>query len=178
MIETLKIFIVGKELINKNEIANILCDNDDNLTVARRFTTIEAEVNSNNYYLCPEDVFIGYKNNAFLLVQSSEDNNHKGITMDEFYNSDVVTMTIEEFNEIPNGVLRRNNILVIWLDTKKKNMRILDVELMQTKHFIERLNFVKYMYFLDDESAEVAGVIKEYYQGSPKAQKSLLEEYS
>lgn len=178
MNKPLKIFIVGSDRVNKMQLAEHMCTLNDNLTIARRFTTIEAEVNLQNYLLCNEDVFIGYKNNAFLIVNPLKEENFSGIAIDEMYNSDLIVLDIKEFNEISNSILRKNNILVVWLDSKRtKNMRTLDIELAETNHFIDRLNFVKYMYFLDEDPDYIIDVINNYMNGTPKEQKQLLEEF-
>ena len=116
-----KIFIVSidKE-ISLNTSKKIVEYNDD-LSIIPIFST-DAEYKDElndfyTYYLDVNVVNLAYKNNSLLYVITSNYISY-GITLDDFYNNDVAFMNIEEYNNIPDVIFDKYNILTIWIDFK------------------------------------------------------------
>ena len=86
-------------------------------------------------------------------------------------------MTIEQFNLISDKFINENNILVIWLD-ESNNHKISKDEMIEINYMQERLNNMKYLYFLNDSHKKICSVILEYLDSDEDRQQQLLEEYS
>jgi hypothetical protein len=90
--------------------------------------------------------------------------------MDEYYNSDIFCMTIEEFLNISES--RLSNVLIIWLDcinidkTLQHNVKI----------FINTLESLDYLYFNENDNDKILEVIKEYLNADNNIKKQILEE--
>lgn len=177
---TTKIFITGLEKIDKLVFAKAIVVIDDDLSISQRFTN-DIEYKDSPYdeyifYLDSADVDISYKNNAFLFITAS-DMLYTGITLDSFYNEDVFCMNICEFNNVPDYIFEINDILVVWLDTKiqMKDKDNLD-EIMGIKHFVEKIEKLNVLYFLDETPEKVAQVVLEYLESDAEGKERILEE--
>lgn len=176
----LKIFIVGDESIDKLEIAKRLCEKNDDLSIAPKFTSDlsfkDINYNDHLYYMDNTEVDLSYKNNAFLCI-----NTHgyisTGITLDSFYNNDVFYLDINEFNSISDYILYSHDSLVIWVDSKKT--RTNDEEAVTTvNHFMERLHNLLSMYFLDEDINYIVDTIIRYLTVSFEERQEILQENS
>lgn len=162
----IKILITGIEEINKMNIAKKLEQNNDDLKICPIFTTDkkykDIELNEDNiYYMDPLTVNLSYKNNSIFYVVSTDEIS-RGVTMDDYYNGDIVCLSIEEFNTIPQKLLNDDNILIIWLDTKKRKMILSESYLHEVKYFQDAIEDMNYMYFLDDDENEIVDEILKY----------------
>ena len=179
----LKFFIVGETGINKEEIVDLLelnNTNDQLFKVAQIFTTDIDEANQKYwYYITNEDLNICYKNNAILFIKTIINKSY-GITLESFYDSNILFMDTENFNNISNKIfLGNDDIIVIWLDTKNHNKTDIKKEINETNYLIEKLESsnIRYLYFLDTNKIEIMDVIVEYMLHQEK-RFELLEKYS
>ena len=175
-----KIIILGAKNINKFDLAKLLIDKDEELDLAPIFST--NDIYKDKYsieikYLSPEDITIGYKNNAFLYVSSDKDYISSGITLDDVDNSDILCMNISDFNNISNIIFSKYNFLIIWLDTKyrDKNYNIKE-DIVETKYLIEKLDYFNYMYFLDEDYEDISDIIIKYLKSSEEEKEKILNE--
>lgn len=178
---TTKIFITGLEKIDKIIVAKAIVNLDDDLSISQRFTNDvsykDSPYDEYVFYLDSADVDISYKNNAFLFI-TANDMMYTGITLDSFYNEDVFCMNIQEFNNIPDYIFEINDILVVWLDTKINSSKDKDNkdEIMATKHFLEKIEKLCVLYFLDEDESDIANVVLEYLEGDEETKQRILEE--
>ena len=182
----LKFFIVGETGINKEEIIDLLEMNNDSddseqmFKIAKIFTTDYDEANQKYwYYISNEDLNICYKNNAILFIKTIVNKSY-GITLESFYDSNILFMDTENFNNISNKIFLGNDELVlVWLDTKNHDKKNIKKEINETNYLIEKIESsnINYLYFLDTNKIEIMDVIAEYMLHEDKRQE-LLEKYS
>lgn len=181
MINT-KVIITGSCLVDKLSIAKELIKKDDDLSIAMTFTSDKEYKDKPNdnyiYFMDSSEIDLAYKNNVLFYV-STENYVSNGITMDSLYNDDIFCLSIKDFNNISNNIFNSKlyEIIVIWVDSKftEKTPEVLE-DIRETKYLIERLNSVKYMYFLDEKPEDISDVIIEYINGDELIQAKLLEE--
>ena len=176
----MKILITVIDLTKNLYIAKKLININDDLSIASSFTSDELykDKKSENYieFLDANTINLSYKNNAFLYVHT-ENYISTGITLDEFYNNDVICVTNKNFNKIINDIFNNNDCLVIWIDTKKhKNVNISE-EIIEINYLEKTLSNLKYLYFLDEKEDDIINVINKYIKSSEEIKKNLLEEY-
>lgn len=176
----IKFLIVGENNIDKKKVVKLLLNNKDLFNVANYFTTNEEESNKEfHYYLSNKELHICYKNNALLFIKTLLYDSY-GITLDSFYESNLIFMNTEDFNNISNKIFLSNNeLIIIWLDTKNHDHRRLKKEMKESTYLLEKINEInlKYLYFLDIPEIEVMDVIVEYLKNS-ESREELLEKYS
>lgn len=177
--KNIKIIITGIKTIDKTVIAKRLVEIDDSLTIIPHFTSdteMKDSLSEFEYFLDTNTIHLAYKNNSIMTVYT---NNYisDGITIDDFYNNDICYMTIEQFNLISDKFINENNILVIWID-ESGNHKLSKDEMVEISYMQERLNSMKYLYFLNDSHKNICNVILEYLNADEDRQQQLLEEYS
>lgn len=174
-----KIFITGSNKIDKMQYAKALINVDDDLSISQVFTNDESFKDSTNeyvYYLNPTDIDLSYKNNAFLFI-NAKDMIYNGITFDSFYNEDIFCVGIDELNSIPDYIFEYNDTLIIWVDTKINGRDTTnEQDIFATKHFIEKLNSLNVLYFLDETPEDVAKTILCYLEGDADTKQKILDE--
>lgn len=179
-----KILIVGSSTIDKMKIAERLTEYDDSLKIAYTFTSDlnyqQMKKDNNNihiYYNDNENINLDYKNNSLLYIHSSETSSY-GVTIDEFYNSDIVVLDTLNFNTISDKILNNNDILIVWIDTKfdKKN----SINFKETKFLMDRIYKYPYMYFMcTDPVDSICDPIIQYLSAdSLLVKREILEENS
>lgn len=126
------------------------------LDIANNFTTMEPARHFVKF--SSDEVVLAYKNNALLYSFSKEDN-HIGITMDEFYNKDVFCMNIDGFNNIAEN--RLENVLVIWLDTPTTHID--SFTSYTIRQLQQTLESVTYMYF-NEPFETICEIVGNYIQ--------------
>lgn len=173
----IKIFIV---CLNKDislKISKDILKEDDDLTIIPIFSTDQSfkdEINENYiYYLSSNIVNLSYKNNSLLYILTNNYISY-GITLDDFYNNDIAFMNIEEYNNIPDVIFNKHNILTIWIDSKK-HQSINNKINIELKYFNERIKNVDYMYFMEDDT-NIYDTIIEYVEGDENKRLELLKE--
>jgi hypothetical protein len=103
--------------------------------------------------------------------------------MDSFYNDDIFTMSMCEFNNISDSIFKNenNDIVVIWLDTdyNKNNDNILE-DVRESGFLQQRLNEgnIKYLYFFNENEDSILKVIFNYLYGTEEDRKEILIENS
>jgi len=176
----IKFLIVGENSIDKKRIVKLLMSNEGLFNVANYFSTNKEEANKEfYYYLSNQDLHICYKNNAILFVKTILFNSY-GITLDSFYENNVIFMNTEDFNNISNKIFLSNNeLIVIWLDTKNHEHNDIKKEIQESSYLLEKIenDNLKYLYFLDKPDIEIMDVICEYLQNE-ESRNELLEKYS
>ena len=175
----IKIIITGIKDIDKSIIAKRLVEIDDSLTIIPHFTNdpdMKENTSEFEYFLDTNTIHLAYKNNSIMTVYT---NNYlsDGITIDDFYNNDICYIMIEKFNLISEKFINENNILVVWLDESNKH-KISKQEMTEIGYMQERLNNMKYLYFLNDSHKNICDVILEYLNSDEDRQEQLHEEYS
>lgn len=176
----MKIIIVGIQNINKIDIAKYIIEHNDEFSIVPSFTSDESykdKISDNYiYYLDPNIIDLSYKNNAFLFVET-KDYISKGVTCDDFYNNDILCVSLEEFNNIIDKELTNNENIIVWVDTKYHDSYNVKKEIRETKYLLERLNNYNYLYFLDETSEYINEIVLKYINGKESVRKYLLEEY-
>jgi len=172
----MKIFLVS---INKDslfDIADNLYKLNEALSISPCFSTdvqYKDTLTYNTYYLDAETIRIAYKNNSLLCVVT---NNYisSGITIDDFYNNDIFIMNIKEYNTIPNKIFNNYDVVTIWIDTKNSS-KISPMDMIEVNFFIERLENLDYLYFLDNEKLIEETIYKFINADEEEKNKILLE---
>lgn len=175
MNDKIKIILISVNSLD-NYIQQLLNDNE-NLILAKKFTTNKEEFENEEYstYLDLKTLNIAYKNNSFLYV-STNDNITHGITMDEYYSSNIMDMNINEFNLISDYLLNED-ILVCWID-KSKVYDFSKLDLNEIRILENRLEHVKYLYFLNCDESEFSSIINKYLIVTDEEKNKMHEEYS
>lgn len=176
----IKFLIVGSNSINKKEIVDMLLINEDLFNIASIFTTEQLDSYPKYYYyLSQNELNICYKNNALLYVKTNEYIS-EGITLDSFYNNNIIFMNTEDFNNIPNKIFTlHDDLVIIWLDSTDHSKDNIQKEIYETNYLLEKINNdnLTYLYFLDTDTIEIMDVIVEYLK-NPQKRKDLIEQYS
>lgn len=172
-----KIFIVCLNKETSLSISKNIIVNNDDLSIMPIFSTdpsYENEINENYiYYLDVNTVNLSYKNNSLLYVMTSNYISY-GITLDDFYNNDIAFMNIEEYNNIPDVIFDKYNVLTLWIDSKKHTY--LDHKMnIELKYFNERIKNYDYMYFMDNDE-NIHSVINNYINANEEDRLNLLKE--
>ena len=174
-----KIFIVcDNKDISLAVCKNIVLNNDEVSIIPTFSTDTEYyhELSENYiYYLDTVNVNLSYKNNALLYIITSNYISH-GITIDDFYNNDIAFMNIEEYNNIPDVLFKKYNILTIWIDTKR-HKSINKKDNIELKYFNERINEYKYMYFLSDD-INIHNIINNYILANETEKENIIKDNS
>lgn len=168
-----------KTLLNTIETTN------DNIVISNKFindiTYKDIENNDRYYYLDNNTINTSIKNNV-VIYATSNINVISGITIDDFYNSNILTMSFSEFNNISTNFLLKhsNDFLIVWVDTKKHdNDIVLKNEIKEVNYLLSKINEhnFKYIYFLDDDVNTISSVINSYYTGDENIKAEILQEY-
>lgn len=175
----IKFLIVGENSIDKRKIVNILLQNEGLFNVAKYFSTNQKDAENEFYYfMSNQELHICYKNNAILFVKTILFDSY-GITLDSFYENNVIFMNTEDFNNISNKIFLSNNELVIvWLDTKNHDNNSIKKEIKESSYLQDKIDndHLKYLYFLDKPEIEIMDVICTYLK-NPEKREELLENY-
>jgi hypothetical protein len=83
-------------------------------------------------------------------------------------------MDINEYNIIPENIFKKYNILTVWVDTKN-NKNITNSDLIEINYFINFINTIDYIYFLEDEY-NISNVIIDYLEGNEEERKQIISE--
>lgn len=172
----LKYFIVSLNKEKSLDVAKQIIAKDDSLSISPIFFTDKEKIISNeNYesYMDVNTINLAYKNNSLLFIKTNQHVSH-GISIDDFYNNDICIMNVEEFNLIPECIFNKNDILVIWIDTKNHS-NLTHNDMIEFKYFNSFLENNSYLYFLDNEP-NISDIVLEYFYGDDQIRKKLLDE--
>lgn len=172
----IKFFLVGVE--HYDDIANKLSLLNDNLNICKKFSTNNSDESLNNsyMYLDTKEVFMAYKNNA-ILYMNNDSNFIDGVLIDDLYNSDILTLTISEFNAISNKIFNELDILIIFIDNAGNAMNK-EISLSDYNYFSERCEEKNMLYFLNESNEIIINTVLSYYLGSEDTRKELLEKFN
>lgn len=177
MDKEIKIIIIGIEDLDVYEYVMQMLEKNNELVAAKKFTTDIEEYNEGKYpiYLDLMNLNLAYKNNALLYV-TTENNISHGVTIDEYYASDIIDMSIKEFNLVADYTFGEN-IIICWLD-KSKVHDYTKLNLNEIRILENRLQELNYLYFLNTTPDEFANIVNKYLNANDDEKKNLLEEYS
>ena len=147
---------------------NRLCD----LRIAERFNSgldIYSKLN-----LDFQEVVMAYKNNAIFSCITSTDNLTTGITMDEYYNSNVIYLSVAELMNVPDHKL--TNCLIVWIDSDKWSCSLEDISIATNMEKI--IHNCDYLYFLKNELDVAVKTICRYIDSDKEERQNILEENS
>lgn len=172
-----KIFIVCLDKDTALNIAKKIIYKDDNLTIAPMFITDKEYSNDANEkyetHLDVNTVNLSYKNNSLLFIKTVKYVS-SGITIDDFYNNDICIMNISEYNLIPENIFKKHNIITIWVDTKN-NKNLSNNDIIEINYFINYINNIDYLYFLEDEP-NIEDIILEYIYADEEIRNEILKD--
>ncbi len=175
----LKFLIVGENSIDKISLIDLLLKNENMFKVAKLFVTNEDKIDDYHYLISNEELNRCYKNNAILYVKTILNKSY-GVTLDSFYENNVIFMNSEDFNNISNKIFLSNNeLILVWLDTKNHDHSRIKKEIKESQYILDKINSdnLKYLYFLDKDNIEIMDVICDYLLHEEKREE-LLENYS
>ena len=120
------------------------------------------------------EVVVAYKNNAIFSCITDADNNTTGITMDEYYNSNIIYLSVAELMNVPDHKL--TNCLIVWIDSDKLSCSTEDISIATNMEKI--IQNCEYLYFLKNELDKVIATICRYIDGDIEERQKILEENS
>lgn len=173
----MKILITGLKTTDKMTLAKKLITENDDLSIAPMFTSDKTyeniQLNDNYiYYMNTIDVNIAFKNNSLFYV-NTDDYVSTGVTLDDYYNNDIILLTINDFNLISPKTLQNEDILIIWLDSKT-NGKISESQLSEVRCFQDELDNYKYMYFLNDDVNVICKIILKFINCRDEEEKNRI----
>lgn len=174
-----KIIILGGDNIDKISLGKFLTRKNEDLELTPVFSSDEKykdKYSEEIKYLSLEEIVRGYKNNAFLYIESNNDNISSGISFDDLDNCDILCMNISNFNSISEITFTKYNFLIIWLDSKfRDNKYNVNNDILETRYLLDKLQYSNYMYFLDEDYDKVSDIILEYLDADENRKKEILE---
>ena len=147
---------------------NRLCD----LKIAERFNSDPDK--EGGISLDFHEVVVAYKNNAIFSCITDIDNKTTGITMDEYYNSSIIYLSVAELMNVPDHKL--TNCLIVWIDSDKLSCSLEDICIATNMEKI--IHNCEYLYFLKNELDTVITTICKYIDGDIEERQNILKENS
>ena len=120
------------------------------------------------------EVVVAYKNNAIFSCITDADNNTTGITMDEYYNSNIIYLSVAELMNVPDHKL--TNCLIVWIDSDKLSCSTEDIFIATNMEKI--IQNCEYLYFLKNELDIVITTVCRYIDSDMEERQNILEENS
>lgn len=145
-----------------------LCD----LKIAERFNS--GTDGQGGIFLDFPEVVVAYKNNAMFSCITDIDNNTTGITMDEYYNSSIIYLSVAELMNVPDHKL--TNCLIVWIDSDKLSCSSEDISIATNMEKI--IHNCEYLYFLKNELDTVISTICKYIDSDIEERQNILKENS
>lgn len=179
-----KFLILGPQKRDLHKIIDAIETKNNNFVICKKFTndiTYKDTENVNGfYYLDNQTLNTSLKNNALLYAVTNEQYT-TGVTVDDFYNSDILYMSIAEFNNISSNFISnyKDNIVIVWLDTKHHiDNKLLKKDIYEVNYLVNKINEFNYNYiYLLDESPEyISDIINEYFYGDESVRQQILDE--
>lgn len=172
---------------NKNitDFINAIDIINDDISVSNRFTNNieykDLENINGLYYLDNNTISSSIKNNSILYI-TTIDEKMVGVTIDDFYNSDIIPMLISNFNDISTNFFDKykEELVIVWYDTKiHTNKKELKREINESTFLFEKIenNGYKFVYFLDENPEVVANVFNIILTGSEEEINEIFENY-
>lgn len=180
-----KIYIIEPSFIDYGiDVAKEIISRNDDLSICYTTSSKEEYKNnsSENYinYLHAGDINLAFQNNMTLFVHFVKDGEMSCITLDNFYNSDIIVVKNYNFNNISE--LYTEDCLIIWLDEKCKRseMKSVNRDINETKYILERIESqnLKYLYFLGETVEEIADIVYVYLNADDDKKIEIEENYN
>ena len=147
---------------------NRRCD----LKIAERFNS--GTDGKGGIFLDFPEVVVAYKNNAMFSCITDIDNNTTGITMDEYYNSSIIYLSVAELMNVPDHKL--TDCLIVWIDSDKLSCSTEDISIATNMEKI--IHNCEYLYFLKNELDTAITTICRYIDGDIEERQNILKENS
>lgn len=177
----MKIFVVGEKRLNKLDIANTIVSKNDDLNICKSFTTEQNPGMIGEYMFCldEEEIILSFRNNVLLYIDYS-DKHITGITIDDFNMSDIIPIDIKHFNSIPDYLIENEELLILWIDSKNKEISSDKKYVIEAKYLQERVDNLNFpmMYFLDENLDDIANLAIEYMNSNEENREILVQENS
>lgn len=181
-----KVYIVSPSDLVPLDVAIAMSELNDEFVIASTFDTdSEFSMTSEKYkyYISNDQLDLDYKNNALLyVITNSITQNSYGIAIDEFYNSNIIPLSIKAFNTISPSLYEDS--LIVWVDSKWDNMmKRIDKELLNIdiKYFMDITSHHKdqLLYFSSIEDKEsIAKIVNDYIEGDEEQRREIVSENS
>lgn len=142
------------------------------LTVVERFNCGEEIQPGLNLEF--QEVVMAYKNNAIFSCITDANNSTTGITMDEYYNNNVIYLSVAELMNVPDHKL--TNCLLVWIDSDKCSCVSEDITIATNMESI--IHNCDYLYFLRSELDLAVETICKYLDSDTEERQIILEENS
>lgn len=171
----MKIYILEQSTMSlANTIAEHLSEKLNNFNHISKFITTDSSLQ--HTFMTNDDLILALKNNVMLFVESNKNEEFLGITLDEYFISDLLPLKISQFNAIIDEYVSNN--LIIWLDDKS-NKDTIKKDLSETNYLMERLekNNLKYLYFYNENEEDILSIITKYIEGNEEDKLKIEEEY-
>ena len=183
----MKIYIISTDIEKSLECAIMLKKLNDALIIANNFTTDYecASIDMSNkysYYISETQLNLDFKNNSLLYVlTNSENQNSIGMSLYEFYNADIIPISILAFNTIKEENLRDS--LIVWMDVKMNRNKYSTTEyqthMIESKYLMNSINKFEdcFMYFGPNECTEdCISIINEYINADDDRKVEIIKE--
>lgn len=178
-----KVFIVGAPNIDKMKLAIRLTQMDERLSLPYMFTSdisqqhlTKQNTETYTYYNDNDNINLDYKNNALLYIHA-DDYVSEGVTLDEFYEHNVIPVDIDNFNGISEKILNSVEPIIVWIDTKAHG----DLHIVkETKFLMERLAKRKCLYFLNENTTpeHICATVLSYLNARVEVRRQIIKECS
>jgi hypothetical protein len=180
-----KFLILSPKNYDIKTLLHTIESENDNLVISNKFINdikYKDTENNDRYYLLDNNTINASIKNNVVIYATSDVNIITGITVDDFYNSNVLAMSFNEFNNISTNFLSKHSddFLIVWVDTKiHDNDTILKKEIKEVNYLLSKINDLnfKYIYFLDDDVNTISSVLNSYFTGDENIRTEILQEY-
>lgn len=176
-----KLILIGPKNSNKLDVAKTIVAIDESFDICPTFNSdieFKGKTSENfEYYLQNSDVELGYKNKSFLYVTTYSIFS-KGISLQDFYNSDIIILDFADFNGISEtnfeSLISKSNI--IFIDAKANGTTKEDLE--ESYYAFERINNanIKYLYYMNEEPSLVAHELIKFIYAKVNDRKDMIDE--
>lgn len=195
----MKFFIVGAQGTQKRDLLEIIRQDHPEMRIAKLFSNVNPEQrglyrNINDYNIYKENEIRGvFENKAYLFIKEIDEisyNIYEGISLYDFDNSDVISLSPDEMVRIPINTPLNDDVCIVWLDNNEKNrfnnykIGKLDYSFKQREEIEKQCmnDFVsniysfpnsKLIYFYNEDVERVSAIIYALYKDN-----TLINEFS
>lgn len=172
-----KIIVIGTDNSRCIDSIASLISHDDNIKVARTFTTdisLKNQEPSNwTYYMDNDDLYLAFKNNAFLCIETDDNQVSVGVTKEEAMYASIIPMTYKMFNMASPRTIK--GMTICWIDSPlmKKDKKMM----REISEFMQSSSKYKTLYFTDEDSIVTIGsTLYRYLKGDEIEREKILKE--
>lgn len=172
-----KIILVGNDSSKCVDSIASLVSHDENIKIARTFTTDISfkDMSSTNwrYYMDNDDLFLAFKNNALLCIDTDDDQVSCGVTKEEAYDSIIIPMTYRMFNMASPRSIK--GMTICWIDSTSAHRS--KKVMIDTSEFMQASKKYPMLYFTDEDSVVTIGsTLYRYIKGDDNEREKILKE--